>query len=210
MNATLGEIKILAAPIEPRGWAFCDGKELLIAQNPALYSVIGTTYGGDAKKKTFKLPDLRNRAAIGTMKADGQPSTWNAGKTAGVEVVSITEEQMPNHIHVPSVQSGGSGTTTIYLMAATRDGDKDDPAGNILAEDNNNELELYAPPVHSISLTNLHQDSIKITNVTGPKLTGVTFDNWGTGTSAHNNLQPSLALNYIICIDGEVPLRPDL
>lgn len=205
MNATLGEIRIFAAPFEPRGWAFCNGKALLITQNQALYSVIGTTYGGDGKK-TFHLPDLISRAAIGAMKKDGQGSTWNAGKTAGAELVAITAEQMPNHIHVPSVQPGGAGTTKAYLKAAKRNGNAEDPGGNILAEDSNVELAIYAAPTNT--LVNLHGGSVKITNVQGPKLTAVTLDNAGFGTTPHANLQPSLALNYIICIDGAVPSRP--
>ena len=74
MEGTLGEVRLFAGNFAPRGWAFCDGSPLPIASNPALFSLLGTTYGGDGRS-TFALPDLRSRAALGVGDPPGLPKT---------------------------------------------------------------------------------------------------------------------------------------
>lgn len=99
----IAEIRIFTGNFAPRGWAFCDGQLLPIAQNTALFSLIGTTYGGDGRN-TMALPDLRGRAAMHPGRGPGLTER-RLGERTGVEAVTVTEAQIPSHSHV--VQSTG-------------------------------------------------------------------------------------------------------
>jgi microcystin-dependent protein len=109
-NPFIGEIKLVPYNFAPAGYAFCSGQLMSIAQNTALFALIGTTYGGDGVS-TFGLPDLRGRSAIhmGTR----QGTTYNIGETGGVETVTLTTAQLPVHTHDPVVAGvGGSNAST--------------------------------------------------------------------------------------------------
>lgn len=95
----LAEIRIVAFNFAPRGWAFCDGQLLPISQNTALFSLIGTTYGGDGRTTTA-LPDLQDRAPMHPGRGPGLTSR-KLGQRVGSETVSLTEAQIPSHAHVP-------------------------------------------------------------------------------------------------------------
>lgn len=104
----LGEIKLFGGNFAPLGWAPCDGRLLSIAENDALYALIGTTYGGDGQT-TFGLPDLRGRVPMhqGTLPGG---STYVIGQMAGVESVTLISGQLPSHTH-PFAASSVAGTT---------------------------------------------------------------------------------------------------
>jgi microcystin-dependent protein len=107
----LGEIKLVAFTFAPRGYAFCSGQLLAIAQNDALFALIGTTYGGDGQT-TFALPDLRSRVPVhqGTL-AGGQ--TYSIGQQGGVENVTLVATQLPPHVHGgPQAAANGTPTAT--------------------------------------------------------------------------------------------------
>ena len=93
----VAEIRIFAGNFAPRGWAFCDGQLLPISQNTALFSLIGTTYGGDGRSTTA-LPDLQGRAPMHPGRGPGLTDR-RLGQRGGVETVTLTEAQMPNHHH---------------------------------------------------------------------------------------------------------------
>jgi microcystin-dependent protein len=93
----VAEIRIFAGNFAPRGWAFCNGQLLPIAQNTALFSLIGTTYGGDGRTTTA-LPNLEGRAPMHPGRGPGLTSR-RLGQRGGVEMVTLTEAQMPNHNH---------------------------------------------------------------------------------------------------------------
>ncbi|MEM1119379.1 MAG: tail fiber protein, partial [Bacteroidota bacterium] len=93
----LGEIILFAGNFAPRGWAFCDGQLLPIAQNTALFSLLGTTYGGDGRT-TFALPDLRGRVAVHPGAGPGL-SRWQLGQKMGVESTMLNTNNMPSHAH---------------------------------------------------------------------------------------------------------------
>ncbi len=93
----VAEIRIFAGNFAPRGWAFCNGQLLPIAQNTALFSLIGTTYGGDGRTTTA-LPDLQGRAPMHPGRGPGLTSR-RLGQKGGVETVTLSEAQMPNHTH---------------------------------------------------------------------------------------------------------------
>jgi microcystin-dependent protein len=89
---------------EINGWAFCDGRLLAISENPTLFQLIGTTYGGDGQT-TFALPDLRGRLPIHQGQGQGL-SNYVIGENAGVESVTLTLNQIPAHTHPPGCNSG--------------------------------------------------------------------------------------------------------
>jgi microcystin-dependent protein len=93
----IAEIRIFAGNFAPRSWAFCDGQLLPISQNTALFSLIGTTYGGDGRTTTA-LPNLMGRAPMHPGRGPGLTSR-RLGERGGVETVTLTEAQMPNHNH---------------------------------------------------------------------------------------------------------------
>lgn len=97
------EIRIFAGNFAPRGWAFCNGQLLPIAQNTALFSLIGTTYGGDGRSTTG-LPNLQGRAPMHPGRGPGLTSR-RLGQNGGVELVTLTEAQMPNHNHTVMTSS---------------------------------------------------------------------------------------------------------
>lgn len=93
----IAEIRIFAGNFAPRGWAFCDGQLLPISQNTALFSLIGTTYGGDGRTTTA-LPNLEGRAPMHPGRGPGLTAR-RLGERGGVEMVTLSEAQMPNHTH---------------------------------------------------------------------------------------------------------------
>ena len=93
----IAEIRIFAGNFAPRGWAFCNGQLLPIAQNTALFSLTGTTYGGDGRS-TFGLPDLRGRAPLHPGRGPGLTDR-RLGEKGGAATVTLTEAQMPAHGH---------------------------------------------------------------------------------------------------------------
>ena len=113
----LGEIRMFGGNFAPQGWAFCNGQVLSIAENDALFTLIGTTYGGDGQT-TFALPDLRGRAPVHMGQGPGL-SNYTIGQAAGSETVTLITNQLPAHSHPPAANSS-TGTST-------------SPAGNVWA-----------------------------------------------------------------------------
>src|SRR3712207_3315813 len=104
----IGEIRMVGFNFAPRGWATCDGQLLSIAQNTALFSLLGTTYGGNGQT-TFALPDLRGRAALHQGQGPGLTNRV-IGEASGTETVTLTTNQMPSHSHGVNANSGEAGT----------------------------------------------------------------------------------------------------
>ena len=92
-TAYIGSIVLFAGNFAPRGWQFCQGQLMNIAQNTALFSILGTTYGGNGQT-TFALPDLRGRVPVGQGQGPGL-SAWPLGQSLGVESVSLIQTEMP-------------------------------------------------------------------------------------------------------------------
>lgn len=103
----IGEIRIFGGGFAPRGWALCNGQLLPINANTALFSILGTTYGGNGRT-TFALPDLRGRAPLQAGQAPGL-SNYALGETVGDVSVTLTSNEMPDHTHVPA-GSSSAGT----------------------------------------------------------------------------------------------------
>lgn len=113
----VGEIRMFAGNFAPRGWAFCDGQLLAVSQNDALFSLLGTIYGGDGRT-TFGLPDLRGRLPIHAGTGPGL-SPRREGAKGGEEEVTVTVNQMPSHTHeFQATQSAANDTRPVGRTAA--------------------------------------------------------------------------------------------
>jgi microcystin-dependent protein len=100
----VAEIRIFPFNFAPKGWAWCDGQLLPLSQNTALFSLLGTTYGGNGKSN-FALPDLQGRATMQPGQGPGL-SLHDLGESGGTETVSLLESEMPNHRHVVNASAG--------------------------------------------------------------------------------------------------------
>ncbi|HEY6804031.1 MAG TPA: tail fiber protein [Pyrinomonadaceae bacterium] len=101
----VGEIRMFGGNFAPAGWAFCNGATVPISENETLFNLIGTTYGGDGQE-TFNLPNLQSRVPI------HQGSGFILGQTGGVETVTLTTNQIPNHTHIPQGSTANGNATT--------------------------------------------------------------------------------------------------
>jgi len=102
MEAFLASVICFAGNFAPRGWATCDGQIMAISQNTALFSLLGTMYGGDGKT-TFALPDLRGRVPIGVGQPPGMPF-YSTGEAGGNQVVTLLTSNLPAHVHTGIMQ----------------------------------------------------------------------------------------------------------
>lgn len=168
----LGAIFLFAGNFAPRGFALCQGQLLSIAQNTALFSILGTTYGGDGRV-TFALPDLRGRAPIGAGQGPGLPA-YTLGEATGSPTTTITISEMPAHNH---------------LVSASQNADATNPQGAYPGNDSR------GTPVN-----------IYNTTTDGTMMNPMTVSVSG-GSQPLSILNPILAINYIIAMEGIFPSR---
>lgn len=194
MEPFIGQIIMFAGNFAPRGWAFCQGQLLSISQNQALFSIIGTTYGGDGRT-TFGLPDLRGRSAIGAGTGPGL-SERRLGARMGVETVTLNVTQMPSHSHIATATA-----STGSVSLSTDDAVRETPiAGDVPAAANfpdglaNKEVKSFGPATNTVPGQGVAVDP------------HITIGNTGGNLPVHT-MNPSLTVNYIICITGIFPSR---
>jgi microcystin-dependent protein len=115
----VAEIRIFPFNFAPKGWAFCDGQLLPISQNTALFSLLGTTYGGDGKS-TFALPDMQGNAPVHAGQGQGL-SLYDLGQVGGTETVTLLQSEIPAHAHnqMATVEDGTQGTLTAGITLAS-------------------------------------------------------------------------------------------
>ena len=176
MDPFIGQIILFAGNFAPRGWAFCDGQELPIADYDQLFAVLGTTYGGDGRI-SFRLPDLRGRVPIHAGQAPGLTAR-ELGQTTGTEKVALTAAQLPEHRHE-------------FLVSERA---PDGPA--------NDRASLGAANIYVNAENGTHRQKAAPKTALNSKTIGLTG-----GSAPHDNMQPSLCLNYIIATGGSLPLR---
>ncbi len=182
----LGEIMFFAGNFPPRGWAFCDGQILAINSNQSLFSLLGTTYGGDGRT-TFALPDMRGRSPMHEGTGPGL-SPHSLGMKGGTETEIISIGQMPSHSHnlgsLLETQLKGINSATSETSAT----------GNSLGT---SIARIYSSFVPNVPL---HSDSLSVS------FTGGTIANAGSSQS-HNNLPPYMTLSCNIALQGIFPSR---
>ena len=190
MEEYIGTIKAFGFNFAPRNWASCDGQLLQIAQYTALFSVLGTTYGGD-RRGTSALPDLRGRVPMGDGNAPGLTDR-RLGEKLGSETNVLSTAQIPAHNHAV-VLDGQNINAGVGVPSVNDDGTTDESEGNILA----NSAGSYAAP--TAADTTLSAFNAPVSGTANSANTG--------GGQAVNNMQPSLGLNYCICLQGLFPPR---
>lgn len=175
----VGEIRMFAGNFPPKGWAFCEGQIMSISQNTALFSLLGTMYGGNGQT-TFALPNLNGRVPIGAGHGPGL-SDYVEGQDGGEETVTLLQAQIPTHAH--AVTSG-----SIAVSANPSTGNADTPQNS-----------YPAPSTKSYSSTSSgNMSTTGFTMALAP----------AGGGQPHTNLQPYLVVRYIIALQGIFPPRP--
>jgi microcystin-dependent protein len=172
----VGEIRMFGGSFAPQGWAFCNGQSVPIADNTTLYTLIGTTYGGNGQT-TFNLPNLQGRLAVGMGQGNGL-SPYTIGQVGGTENVTLTAATMASHSH-PLMAS----KTTATLASPTNNVTGAAPATPTQAY-------LYTTPGSPTPQTgNLNAQSTAMSG----------------GSQPHPNLMPSLCVTFIIALYGIFP-----
>jgi microcystin-dependent protein len=180
MEGTIGEIRMFAGNFNPRSWAFCQNQILSIAQNTALFSILGTTYGGNGQT-TFALPDFRGRVAVGTGTGPGLANV-TLGEVAGTPTVTLTTNNMPAHNHPLT----GAVTPQVNNDNAAL---SDDASGKRFA-------------VTGAIFTAATTDLVSMAPTPSTLAVGV-----NGGSQPFSIMPPYLGMNYIICLFGIFPSR---
>ncbi len=194
MDTFLGTISMYGLNYAPRGWHMCDGSLMSISANQALFALLGSNFGGDART-TFGLPDLRGRVPVGWGHGTGL-SPNQLGQKGGFETHNLTVDQLPPHNHAATAASTSTSTSTAHATNAA--GSKGSPNGEMLAAGANE----YAP-YDSANTVALAANAITTETQT---TTDVTVLDTGSGMPVPN-LQPFQVVTFCICIEGIFPPR---
>lgn len=171
----LGAVKLFGFNFAPKGYAMCNGQLLSIQQNTALFSLLGTFFGGNGVQN-FALPNLQGRVAIGQGQGQGL-SAYVIGGQGGVEGVTLTQQTVPTHVHT--------------FNASTANATSGNPSGNVLATVTDANDVFYAPDAGGFVATTMPATTVANVGQNQP----------------HNNIQPSLCINYCIALQGVFPSR---
>ncbi len=180
-NPFVAEIRIFAGNFAPTGWALCDGQIMPISQNTALFSLLGTTYGGDGKSN-FALPNLQGCAPMQQGQGPGL-SLRDLGETGGEQAVTLLQTEMAAHSHSLTVTktTGTTATSSNNQLALATAGGGKTSAANI--------VNLYS--TGGAANTQLNPFGLSIAG----------------GNLPHNNMMPFLGLTFIIALQGVFPAR---
>ncbi|HLH90088.1 MAG TPA: tail fiber protein [Xanthobacteraceae bacterium] len=179
MDPYVAEIRIFPFNFAPKGWAFCDGQLLPISQNAALFSLLGTFYGGDGKS-TFALPNLQGRVAISQGQLDGG-SQYFLGEQGGSDTVTLLSTELPSHNHT--------------VNATTVKGSSNDPGNNMLCEGQYTTQTASGP-------VDYYGPDTAATKTMNPQMIAPSGNSF-----PHNNMMPYLTLSYCIALQGVYPPR---
>jgi microcystin-dependent protein len=172
----LGEIRMVGFNFAPTGWALCNGQLLTISQNTALFSILGTTFGGNGTSN-FALPNLQGSAPMGYGNGAGlTPRVW--GEAGGEVSVTLETNQLAAHSHGVGCLAGGGSLNSPNV-----------PGNAVWASDGGR----GAPPLYAVAATNVSMNAAAVQS-TGGKL-------------PHPNMQPFLAVYFIIAMQGIYPSR---
>lgn len=173
----LGEIRVFAFDFAPRNWALCRGQLLPIAQNNALFQLIGTAFGGDGRLQ-FALPNLQGCAPMGVGQGPGL-SVRHLGSMLGLPSEVLQPQHLPTHGHALWAQDGPATQAT--------------PTGAVLAQGGSTGSRPTPVPTYALAAPDTPMALAALTPSAG-------------GGHMHNNTQPCLALNFCICISGTYPV----
>lgn len=175
----VGEIRMFGGSFAPAGWAFCDGQLMPISENETLFNLIGTIYGGDGQE-TFAMPDLQGRLPVHAGQGPGLANNYQIGEKSGVESVTLSIQQIPNHNHA--------------VVASSAPADVSVPASNTILASMGpagiSQLPCYLP-FAAAGQTTINNATLSPTG----------------GSQPHNNIQPTLCISYIISLFGVFPTQ---
>lgn len=192
MDQTIGEIRMFAGSFAPSGWMLCQGQLLSISGNETLYSIIGTTYGGDGISN-FALPNLASRVPVG-MGQGLELSNIILAEQLGAERVTLTNLQLPAHTHAADKNSVQVTNGIASNMLSTA---HEPTNGKSLGVATNKGISTLGYNQEVPNMT-LHETTLKNEDLTKTTLPV-------GGNQPHNNMQPYLGINFIIAIEGNYP-----
>ncbi|NGM51976.1 phage tail protein [Caulobacter sp. 602-2] len=204
MDFYMAMIVQFAGNFAPRNFMYCNGQIISIAQNTALFSLLGTTFGGNGQT-TFSLPDLRGRAAIGPGQGPGLP-TYVQGEMAGSPTTTLSILNMPAHNHAAVFTPTGSPTVNVTALSGVANGSQAvQPTANAQicnAYDATNfsSASIFAPAGTAGTAVNLSAGNVA--GIAGSVTVGVTGN-----SQPFDSMQPYLGLQSIICTAGIFPSR---
>ncbi|MCU0373720.1 MAG: tail fiber protein [Chitinophagaceae bacterium] len=177
----VGEINIFPFNFPPKGYATCAGQLLPISQNTALFSILGTTYGGNGQLN-FGLPDLQGRMPVGAGRGPGL-SDYTLGEDGGVETVTLLQSEMPSHTHT---LTPGNAPGTVESPAVS-------PPASAGASWSTAGSQRPVPNLYQTSNPNvsMHPQALQIAG----------------GSQPHNNMMPYITLNFCVALQGVFPER---
>jgi microcystin-dependent protein len=180
----IGEIRLVGFDFAPIDWAMCNGQLMAISQNPALFQLIGTTYGGDGVQ-TFALPNLQSRVPIGQGTGAGL-TTRNLADAGGSEDVTLLTSSLPAHTHAIT-------GPTAAVACKSGAGNSQSPVGNVFAGEAAGVTMPYSSQAPDVAMGG----ALVPTNRPQSGLTG--------GAQPHTNIQPYVTLQYCIALFGIFP-----
>ncbi len=183
MDQILGEIRMFAGPRPPRGWMFCIGQLLPLSDYQALYSLLGTRFGGNGVS-TFALPDLRGRIPVGIGQKPGGTNNYLIGSKAGSETVALSTAHLPAHKH------------TLVCNSKAAEGTQNSPGAAYMGVGSVN-------PATTVPVNTRYAATSS-----GSIMASDAISSAGYGAS-FGIVQPVLTINFMIAVRGEYPVRPN-
>ncbi|WNJ17817.1 tail fiber protein [Pontibacter sp. G13] len=190
MDPFLGQVIMFAGTFAPRGWAFCDGQLLAISENQALFSLLGTTYGGDGRT-SFALPDMRGRVPLHPGSGPGL-STYRQGQKGGAEGVGLSQSNLPNF----NMTGSGVVSGEIEINVNEEDPSSTEAANMVLGNTENNIIYNGSAADGSLMLGGVNHTLNTTVSVSS-----------GGGNQSHENRQPFNTVQFIIALEGTFPSR---
>ncbi|RYD96720.1 MAG: phage tail protein [Sphingobacteriales bacterium] len=197
MEGTMSEIRMFAPHFAPKDWDFCAGQVLAINVNQALFSLLGTNFGGNGLT-TFGLPDLRGRVPVGTGNSTSGLTQRVLGEVGGVPAATLLLNQIPQHTHNGNVSGSGK------LLVSSADASLTGPAtGSSIASP----IKATGRSKTDLLGFNNAQPNVALGNATINASQLTANINAAGASQPHSNMQPYLGINYIICLRGVFPSR---
>ncbi|MFD2556507.1 phage tail protein [Sphingobacterium tabacisoli] len=192
MDGTIGEIRMFAGNFPPYNWAFCNGQIIAIASNTALFSILGTTYGGNGQS-TFGLPNLAGRTVIGSGNGPGLTPRIS-GEAGGTNIVTLNTNEIPSHTHGLVVNGAMKVSSALADIAIPTSG-LSLAKTKYVVDKTDVPIVRFSSEVGDVLVNQSSQSSVNLI-----------LQSAGGG-GGHDNIQPSIGMNFIICMRGEFPAR---
>ncbi len=217
MDPIMGTITLFAGNFAPRGWLTCEGQLLSINQYTALFSLLGTTYGGNGTT-TFMLPDLRGAFPTQCANISGAHNggSYSYGQVGGTQSATITAANLPPHTHTIVKGSGTniSGSIDVTTTVGANNSSTGSTAapidGNVLGKVTDLDGGTFNAGVYNTQAANASLGGVtsNVSNTLNFDPAGLTLTPWGSGSTPIATVPPFVAMQFIIAVEGVYPSRP--